>query len=173
MSNELSSTLRTRKISSDKHLIFALGLEEFGIQVFHIKEIIGMQEITAIPRMPPHIKGVINLRGQVIPVIDLSLKFAFPHRDYTHQTCIIIVRTQTPSGEHLIGAIADGVTEVLAISNQDIEHSPDFGSGAPVPYLVGMAKVRGKVKLLLDVDQVFRVDALMKLEKQPVDYSQS
>jgi len=172
-SNGLISTSLSQRISSDKHLIFSLGSEEFGIQVFHIKEIIGMQEVTAIPKMPAHVKGVINLRGQVIPVIDLSLKFAFPSREYTHQTCIIIVRSQTPSGERLVGAIADGVTEVLTISAQDIEHSPDFGSGAPVPYLLGMAKVRGKVKLLLDIDQVFSVDALMKLEQQPLDHDRS
>ena len=173
MSGDRIPASLSQRISSDKHLIFSLGFEEFGIQVFHVKEIIGMQEVTAIPKMPAHVKGVINLRGQVIPVIDLSLKFAFPSREYTHKTCIIIVRNQTPSGERLVGAIADGVTEVLTISANDIEQSPDFGSGAPVPYLLGMAKVRDKVKLILDVDQVFSADALMKLEQQSLACDQS
>ncbi len=139
---ETASAKRSRRSSLDKHLIFSLGSEEFGIQVLNIKEIIGMQEITAVPRMPEHVKGVINLRGQVIPVIDLSLKFTLPAREYTHRTCIIVVRTQTPNGDRLIGAIADGVTEVLTIAEEDVEASPDFGSGNPVPYLLGMAKVR-------------------------------
>lgn len=160
----LQSSAPAARTSLDKHLIFALGSEEFGIQVLNIKEIIGMQEITAVPKMPPHVKGVINLRGQVIPVIDLSLKFTLPPQEYTDRTCIIVVRTQTSAGDRLMGAIADGVTEVLNISAQDVESSPDFGSGTPAPYLLGMAKVRGKVKLLLDINEVFSTDALIQLE---------
>jgi purine-binding chemotaxis protein CheW len=165
-SHSASSSTRS---SLDKHLIFALGSEEFGIQVLNIKEIIGMQEITAVPKMPPHVKGVINLRGQVIPVIDLSLKFTLPSQEYTDRTCIIVVRSQTASGDRLMGAIADGVTEVLTISAQDVEASPDFGNGSPVPYLLGMAKVRGKVKLLLDINEVFSTDALIKLDVNSYD----
>jgi purine-binding chemotaxis protein CheW len=152
-----------RRSQADKHLIFSLGTEEFGIQVLAIKEIIGMQEITAVPKMPKHIKGVINLRGQVIPVIDLSLKFALVPQEYTYRTCIIVVRSHSASGDRLIGAIADGVSEVLTISDDDIEASPDFGSGEPIPYLLGMAKVNGKVKLLLDIHEVFRTDAVVRL----------
>jgi purine-binding chemotaxis protein CheW len=152
-----------RRSSADKHLIFSLGSEEFGIQVLAIKEIIGLQEITAVPKMPKHIRGVINLRGQVIPVIDLSLKFSLVPNEYTYRTCIIVVRSQGPSGDRLIGAIADGVSEVLTIAEQDIEASPDFGSGDPIPYLLGMAKVNGKVKLLLDIHEVFRTDSVVKI----------
>lgn len=128
-----------------------------------------MQEITAVPKMPPHVKGVINLRGQVIPVIDLSLKFTLPSQKYTDRTCIIVVRTQTSAGDRLMGAIADGVTEVLTISSQDVEASLDFGGGSQVPYLLGMAKVRGKVKLLLDINVVFSTDALIQLEPGSVN----
>jgi purine-binding chemotaxis protein CheW len=152
-----------RRASIDKHLIFSLGSEEFGIEVLAIKEIIGMQEITAVPKMPSHIKGVINLRGQVIPVIDLSLKFSLVPQEYTYRTCIIVVRSKGPSGDRLIGAIADGVSEVLNIAQDDIEASPDFGGGKPVPYLLGMAKVNGKVKLLLDIHEVFQTDEVVKL----------
>ncbi len=153
----------SQRSSANKNLIFSLGSEEFGIQVLHVKEIIGMQEITAIPNMPPHVKGVINLRGQVIPVIDLSLKFAFAPREYTDRTCIVVVRSQSGGRERLIGAIADGVTEVLTIAAEDVEETPDFGNGAPVPYLLGMAKVRGKVKLLLDTAEVFSTDTILAL----------
>jgi purine-binding chemotaxis protein CheW len=154
-----------RRSSADKHLIFSLGSEEFGIQVLAIKEIIGMQEITAIPKMPRHVKGVINLRGQVIPVIDLSLKFSLVPQEYTYRTCIIVVRSQGASGsDRLMGAIADGVSEVLTIAEEDIESSPDFGGANSVPYLQGMAKVNGKVKMLLDIHQVFQTaDAVTKL----------
>jgi len=145
--------------TSRKHLIFSLGDEEFGIQVLNIKEIIQMQEITAVPKTAVYVKGVINLRGQVIPVLDLSARFSLPQRQYTPHTCIVVVRLATSMGERLIGAVADGVSEVLSISEEDIEPSPDFGNGASVPYLLGMAKVRGKVKLLLDTDKVFYIEA--------------
>lgn len=153
-----------RKGSADKHLIFSLGAEEFGIEVLAIKEIIGMQDITPVPTMPRHIKGVINLRGQVIPVVDLSLKFSLEPQPYTYRTCIIVVRSRGVSGDRLIGAIADGVSEVLTISEDDIEQSPDFGNGDSIPYLLGMAKVHGKVKLLLDIHEVFRTEAVLKIE---------
>jgi purine-binding chemotaxis protein CheW len=138
-----------------KHLIFSLGDQEFGIDVLHIKEIIQMQEITAVPKTPASIRGVINLRGQVIPVLDLSVKLNVPEQQVTAHTCIVVVRLQHPAGERLVGAIADGVSEVLTIADEDVEQSPDFGSGQPLPHLRGLAKVRGKVKMLLNVDKVF------------------
>ncbi len=147
--------------SAGKNLIFSLGQEEFGIGVLHVKEIIGMQEITSIPNMPQHVRGVINLRGQVIPVIDLSLKLGFLPREYTDRTCIVVVRIATSARERLIGAIADGVTEVLTIPDDDVERNPDFGNGESMPFLLGMAKVRGTVKLLLDVSRLFSTDALL------------
>jgi purine-binding chemotaxis protein CheW len=153
----------TRQNSSNKHLIFSLGSEEFGIQVLNVKEIIGMQEITVVPQMPQHIKGVINLRGQVIPVVDLSLKLSLTTEKYTDRTCIIVLRTDTLQGERLIGAIIDGVSEVLTIAPEEIETSPDFGSDNTVPYLVGMAKVRGAVKLLLDINVAFSPENLLKI----------
>lgn len=165
----LAETLSQSKAGRDaskKHLIFALGTEEFGIQVLHIKEIMQMQDITPVPQMPSYVKGVINLRGQVIPVVDLSLRFAMPSREYTPRTCIVVVRNNSPEGERLIGAIADGVSEVLTISDSDVENSPDFGGGTSVPYLLGMAKVRGKVKLLLDIEQVFQTSALLQQDDQ-------
>jgi purine-binding chemotaxis protein CheW len=137
-----------------KYLIFSLADEEFGVRVLKIKEIMGMQEITAVPNTAPYVKGVINLRGQVIPVVDLRMKFSLPPSDYTHRTCIIVVTTQGKAGDRLVGAIADGVAEVLTLSDEEIEDTPDFGGGATSPYLLGMAKVKGTVKILLDIDEV-------------------
>jgi len=137
-----------------KYLIFSLADEEFGVKVLKIKEIMGMQEITAVPNTAAYVKGVINLRGQVIPVVDLRMKFNLPTCAYTHRTCIVVVTTHGRSGDRLVGAIADGVAEVLTLSDEEIEDTPDFGSGATAPYLLGMAKVKGTVKILLDIDQV-------------------
>jgi purine-binding chemotaxis protein CheW len=149
----------TRRTSADKHLILALGKEEFGIPVLAIKEIIGLQEITPVPSMPAHIRGVINLRGQVIPVIDLALRFGLPTQEPTYRTCIIVVRCAGTAGDRLIGAIADSVSEVLTISPDAIEPTPDFGTGTPTPYVQGMAKINAKVKLLLNIREVFRTDS--------------
>ena len=158
-----------RHDTSRKHLIFSLGNEEFGIQVLQVKEIIQMQEITAVPNTPHYVRGVINLRGQVIPVLDLSARFHLPKLPYTSRTCIVVVRLASAVGERLIGAIADGVSEVLSISEDEIEKSPDFGSGTPVPYILGMAKVRGTVKMLLDTDKVFTTESVIEPQKTHVN----
>src|SRR6201997_1850559 len=110
-----------------KYLTFQLGNEEFGIRVLKVREIMGLQEITAVPQTPSHIKGVINLRGKVVPVIDLRLKFSFPAAEYTQRTCIIVTQVQGESGPILMGIIVDGVSEVLNLSGTEIEDTPDFG----------------------------------------------
>jgi purine-binding chemotaxis protein CheW len=143
-----------------KYLIFHLGHEEFGTGVQQVREIMGLQDITAIPQTPQYVKGVINLRGKVIPVVDLRLKFGLPSEEYTQRTCIIVVRTQQADLEMMIGIIVDGVAEVLTLAASDIEDTPDFGPGVVTPYLRGMAKVKGKVKILLDINQVLNSSEL-------------
>lgn len=137
-----------------KYLTFHLGQEEFGIRVLKVREIMGIQDITAVPHTPSHVKGVINLRGKVIPVLDLRLKFDLSDLAYTQRTCIIVVQVQGESGLILMGIIVDGVSEVLNLNGADIEDTPDFGANLSTPYILGMAKVKGKVKILLDIDQV-------------------
>jgi purine-binding chemotaxis protein CheW len=163
VSMETSITVANRALSTPasssarcggKYLIFSLAEEEFGVKVLKIKEIMGMQEITAVPNTAPCVKGVLNLRGQVIPVIDLRMKFGLPLCEYTHRTCIVVVTSTDTTGDRLVGAIVDGVAEVLTLADEDIEETPDFGSGVTAPYLLGMAKVKGSVKILLDIDQV-------------------
>lgn len=147
-----------------KYLVFHLGREEFGIRVLKVREIMGVQEITAVPQTPPHVKGVINLRGKVIPVVDLRLKFGLPEVEYTQRTCIIVVQVQTETRSMMIGTVVDGVAEVLTLAASDIEDTPDFGQGVPTPYLLGLAKVKGQVKILLDIEQVLTSQELHGLE---------
>jgi purine-binding chemotaxis protein CheW len=137
-----------------KYLIFQLGKEEFGAGVMKIREIMKMQEITAVPQTLAFVEGVINLRGRVIPVIDLRTKFGLVRREHTDRTCIIVVRAQSAEGELPMGIIVDGVVEVLTLNGADIENTPDFGQGSSIPYLLGMAKIKGKVKILFDIDEV-------------------
>jgi len=143
-----------------KYLVFQLGQEEFGIRVLKVREIMGIQDITAVPQTPAHVKGVINLRGKVIPVVDLRLKFGLPEIEYTRRTCIIVVQVQGEAGPMLMGIVVDGVAEVLTLAAADIEDTPDFGGGVATPYLLGMAKVKGKVKILLEIDHVLTTTEL-------------
>jgi purine-binding chemotaxis protein CheW len=146
-----------------KYLVFELGREEFGIRVLKVREIMGIQDITAVPQTPPHVKGVINLRGKVIPVVDLRLKFGLPEQEYTPRTCIIVVQVPGEEGPMLTGIVVDGVAEVLNLAAADIEDTPDFGDGTATPYLLGMAKVKGKVKILLEIDRVLSTQDLHAL----------
>jgi len=146
-----------------KYLVFQLGSEEFGTEVLKVREIMGLQDITCVPRTPTFVKGVINLRGKVIPVVDLRLKFGLQPEEYTQRTCIIVILTQQGEEELMIGMIVDGVAEVLTLSEADIEDTPDFGTGCATPYLKGMAKIKGKVKILLDIDQVLSTSEITGL----------
>jgi purine-binding chemotaxis protein CheW len=147
-----------------KYLVFQLGDEEFGIQVQKVREIMGVLDITQVPQTPPDVKGVINLRGKVIPVIDLRLKFAMPQREYTHRTCIIVVQVSGPRGVMLMGIVVDGVAEVLQVAGADVEDTPSFGKEVEVPYVMGLAKIKGKVKILLDIDQVMTARELARID---------
>ena len=151
--NEPSLTAPT-DARAGKYLTFQLANEEFGIRVLKVREIMGLQEITAVPQTPMHIKGVINLRGKVVPVIDLRLKFGLDAAEYTQRTCIIVTQVQGESGSVLMGIVVDGVSEVLNLTAPEIEDTPDFGEEVTGQFLLGMAKVKGKVKILLDIDKV-------------------
>ena len=147
-----------------KYLVFHLGREEFGIKVLKVREIMGVLDITAVPQTPEYVKGVINLRGKVIPVVDLRLKFGLPEAEYTQRTCIIVVQVQSEPHSMLMGIVVDGVAEVLNLTAGDIEDTPDFGQGVATPYLLGMAKIKYSVKILLDIDQVMNSQELHGLD---------
>lgn len=137
-----------------EYLTFMVAGEEYGIAILKVKEIIGMMPITMVPRKPPYVKGVINLRGKVIPVMDLRLKFGLEAMAYMERTCIIVVEITRDSGNVLIGIVVDSVSEVLNIRAADIDDPPSFGSHVNTDYILGMAKVKGGVKILLDIDRV-------------------
>jgi len=146
-----------------KYLTFTLAEEEYGIGILKIKEIIGMMPITSVPRTPEFVKGVINLRGKVIPVIDLRLRFSMEELEYTERTCIIVVEVDGQTGTILIGTVVDAVSEVLNIKGEDMEDTPAFGAELDTEYILGMAKMEGGVKILLDIDQVLDAEELSGL----------
>jgi len=143
-----------------KYLTFALGEQEYGVQVLCVGEIASMQEITAVPHTPGYVRGVINLRGKVIPVIDLRLKFGQPQQEYTPRTSVVVVQIERDTTRMLVGIIVDKVLEVLAFQTADIEDTPDFGDGLATPYILGMAKAKGKMKILLDINMVLSAQQL-------------
>ena len=138
-----------------KYLTFVLGREYYGLPVLKVREIIRLCEITPVPQMPDYVKGVVNLRGKIIPVTDLRLKFRLAKADDTERTCIVVVQIKALEGPPtVIGLIVDAVEEVANINAADIEPTPDFAGTVETGYILGMAKVKGTVKTLLDIDKV-------------------
>ncbi|WP_245589121.1 chemotaxis protein CheW [Desulfatirhabdium butyrativorans] len=148
-----------------KYLTFTLAGEEYGIGILKVKEIIGMMAITTVPQTPAYVKGVINLRGKVIPIVDLRLKFDMASINQTEKTCIIVVEVANGGQKVMIGILVDSVSEVLNIKGGDIEDTPNFGSHLNTEYILGMAKTGGKVKILLDIDRVLSNEETALLAK--------
>jgi len=147
-----------------KYLTFNLQAESYGIDVLKVREIIRLTSITTVPRMPPHVLGVINLRGKIIPVMDLRIRFDFPGAK-TEQTCIVVVQVKLPDGRGTqMGLVVDGVEEVINLNSQDIEEPPNFGGQICTDYIIGIAKVKGQVKTLLDIDGIVGADTLKSLK---------
>ncbi len=147
-----------------KYLTFSMLDEEYGISILKIKEIIGMMHVTPVPQTPDFVKGVVNLRGKVIPVVDLRLRFDLDAIDYTERTCIIVVEIESQAGLLLIGIVVDAVSEVLNIKGEEIEDTPAFGKGLDADFILGMAKMEGGVKTLLDIDKVLNNNNLAPLQ---------
>jgi purine-binding chemotaxis protein CheW len=157
MAESVASAIRETKISKGcegKYLTFSLAGEEYGIGILKVKEIIGMMSITRIPQTPDYVKGVINLRGKVIPVIDLRAKFGLEAGEQTERTCVVVVEVSREAGRILMGCIVDSVSEVLNIRENEIEETPDFGTSLDIRFILGMAKIASGIKILLDIDKV-------------------
>ena len=159
----LQARIRAEVDREGKYLTFTLAGEEYGIGILKIKEIIGMMPITSVPQTPKFVKGVINLRGKVIPVVDLRLRFAMEAIDYNDRTCIIVVEIGGRGTDIVIGIVVDSVSEVLNIKSEDIEDTPTFGTTLNTDFILGMAKMEGKVKILLDIDAVLSAEDLDEL----------
>ncbi len=166
MSN--TDTIAKKNVKEGKYITFVLDKEEYGIEIMSINQIIGIMDITPIPHTPDYIKGVLNLRGKIHPVIDLRLKFGLPAAEYTERTCIIIVEVKLNKSTAHIGIIVDSVSEVIAITEEDFEETPSFGVNLDTDYILGIAKVKDSVKILLNIDKVLTeedVKVMKKLEK--------
>lgn len=149
-----------------KYLTFAIQRESYGLDVLRVREIIRLTAITAVPQMPDYVKGVINLRGKIIPVIDLRIRFGLADAQDTDLTCIIVVQVKLPAGgDTQMGLIVDGVEEVINLAAADMEATPDFGAGISTEYIIGMAKIKGVVKTLLNIDQALASAPLAGLQQ--------
>lgn len=149
-----ASDLATLKELAGKYLTFKLDVEEFGIEILKVQEIIKMMNITRVPRTPAFVRGVINLRGKVIPVVDLRLKFEMDGKEETEKTCVIVVTVRRNGQEVVMGVIVDEVSEVLDVAGTSIEPAPEFGGVVDTSFILGMGKVGERVVTLMDVDRV-------------------
>lgn len=152
-----TATAATSRVG--KYLTFFLAGEEYGLEILKVSEIIGMQPVTRVPRMPEFVRGVINLRGKVIPITDLRRKFGMDVEGQ-EDSCIIVVQMQGVQ----TGIVVDSVSEVVAITDADIEDAPSFGAGIRTEFLLGIGKAGGRVKLLLDIDKVLATSELDALQ---------
>ena len=144
-----------------KFLTFVLSEEEYGVEILKVREIMGIMEITPVPQTPDYMKGVINLRGKVIPIIDLRLKFTMPEVEQTKETCIIVAEV----GATQVGVIVDSVSEVTDIKGEDIEEAPSFGQEIDTSFIMGLGKTKKKIVILLDIERVLTTDELKMVEQ--------
>jgi purine-binding chemotaxis protein CheW len=150
--------------NNGKYLTVVLENEAYGIAVLKVREIIRMQKITPVPQMPEFVKGVINLRGRVIPVVDLRVKFGL-QASFAERTCIVVVQVALTASVVQMGLIVDSVEEVVNLTPAEIEPTPDFGTRIDTSYILGMAKIKGVVKTLLDIDRVVSPATVEALEQ--------
>ncbi len=161
----MSTETATLTNLSGKYLTVVLQEEAFGLNVLQIREIIRLQKITPVPQLPDFVKGVINLRGRVIPVVDLRLKFGL-QAEFAERTCIVVVQVKLADDQTVqIGLVVDSVEEVVTLTDTDIEPTPEFGTKVDTTYLLGMAKVNDEVKTLLDIDRVVSAETAQALSE--------
>jgi purine-binding chemotaxis protein CheW len=161
--NKRSAQIPAHVEERNQYLAFMLGKETFAMDIRFIKEIIQYSSLTEVPLMPPFIRGVINLRGSVVPVIDLSVRFGRDTTNIAHRTCIVVLEVQNGEGTVVLGAIVDHVDEVLELAPSDIEAAPTFGSDLRPEFISGIGKVGGRFVILLDVNNVLSIEELASL----------
>jgi purine-binding chemotaxis protein CheW len=161
---EMEGTAIGTKLAG-KYLTFKLADEEYGLEILKVQEIIQMQAVTKVPRTPDYVRGVINLRGKVIPVVDLRKKFSLDTTKDTEKTCIIVVQITSDAGVVVMGIIIDEVKEVLDIKAENIEETPSFGASINTEFILGMGKIGNSVKILLDIDKVMSAQDVAVIQK--------
>jgi len=157
------TTATKETVEQKQYLTFLLANEEYAIGILKVKEIIEYDTVTTVPKTPKWVRGVINLRGAVVPVVDLAIKFGLDQKPVTKTTCIVIVETQFEGQNTTIGIIVDAVSQVMELGMEDLQPVPEFGTRVKVDYLLGMAQLGKKFALLLDVDKVLSTDELLHL----------
>lgn len=151
-------------ITEDQKLLtFSLGEEVYGVSILKVKEIIGMLDITSVPRTPDFIKGVINLRGKIIPVMDLRIKFGMEEQSYDERTCIIVVEIELKGTQRLIGVVVDMVSEVVNVLSSEIEPPPEYGAKVEHNFILGIGKIKDKVVIILDINEIFQCEEVIKM----------
>jgi purine-binding chemotaxis protein CheW len=150
-----------QEIRAGKYLTFFLDNEEYGVEILKVQEIIGRMPVTPVPKTPDYIRGVINLRGKIHPIMDLKLKFGMSGTEITDETCIIVVN----AAKMMMGILVDRVSEVANIAAGEIEDTPTFGAGIDTEYLLGVGKTGGRVRLLLDIDKVITAKDIIQIKK--------
>src|SRR5437764_4330845 len=163
------TTAMKEAVEQGQYLTFLLAGEEYAIGILKVKEIIEYDTVTTVPKTPRWVQGVINLRGAVVPVVDLGLKFGLEERPVTKTTCIVIVEGQIEGQSTLMGVMADAVSQVMDIAAGDVQEVPTFGTRIKVDYLLGMAQLGKKFALLLDVDKVLSADEMLDLREVSVN----
>ncbi len=159
------TSLSKEAVEQQQYLTFLLCGEEYAISILRVKEIIGYNTVTTVPKTPKWVRGVINLRGNVVPVVDLAVRFGLEDRPVTKTTCIIIVERELENQSTMMGVIADSVSQVMDIAAEDVQPVPAFGTHIKVDYLQGMAQMGKKFALLLDVDKVLSADEVLDLRE--------
>jgi len=149
--------------TDQKLLTFSLAEEGYGVSILKVKEIIGMLDITPVPRTPDFIKGVINLRGKIIPIMDLRVKFGMDECEYNERTCIIVVEIHIKGTQKLIGVVVDMVSEVVTISEEQIEPPPEYGTKSEHNFILGIGKLKDRVVIILDIEEVFLCEEVLKM----------
>ena len=157
------SEIQSIKVDSraGKYLTFFLANEEYGVEILKVQEIIGQMPVTPVPLTSRYIRGVINLRGKIHPIMDLNIKFGMDETRITEETCIIVIKTTSL----VMGILVDKVSEVVSVASDDIEDTPSFGADINTEYLLGVGKAGGRVRLLLDIEKVITASDYINMKK--------
>ena len=158
MTNQVAAQIDAAAAGSNQMLTFTLGDETYGVDILRVQEIRGWQPVTRIPQAPSHVLGVLNLRGSIVPIVDLRMRFSLQHAEYTPLTVIIVLTVQSPTGRRDFGVVVDGVSDVIDVAASDVKPAPEFGAQVSTEFIEGLASVSGRMVMLLDIDQLIGAD---------------
>ena len=161
---EVTSSSTTKTASAGQYLTFLLAGEEYGLDILKVQEIRGWLPVTRIPHTPPHVQGVLNLRGTIVPIIDLRQRFDMARAEYTHTTVVIVMSVADKTGKRVIGIVVDGVSDVLNITPEAIRPAPNFGTAVRTEFVNGLGAIGNRMVILLDSDKLLTEDELTVLD---------